>query len=59
MTGRVLYLRLAKEDYAALQETAEARGESVSTLARNAILRRLAELGVLAEARRKVLGVRD
>lgn len=59
MTKQQLDIRLTKEDYAILKETAEARGETISALARNAILRRLAELGALPEARRKVLGVRD
>jgi predicted DNA-binding protein len=52
-----IFIRLPNELYILLKEVAEKRGEDMSTFTRRAILKELAELELLNEAHKKVLGV--
>jgi len=52
-----IFIRLPNELYILLKEVAEKRGEDMSTFTRRAILKELAELELLNEEHKKVLGV--
>lgn len=46
-----------KKDFNVLRTVCEARGETISTFARVAVLKRIAELGAMDPNRGKLLGV--
>lgn len=49
-------VRLTPEDFKLLRTICEARGETISTFARVAVLKRIAELGAMDPNRGKLLG---
>jgi len=55
MASKMLLIRLDPNIYSLVKKVAGARGETVSTFVRRAVLRELANLNFLDEEQRKIL----